>query len=412
MGAGLKCPCLAYLFRGPHSYTGEDVVEYHLPGGAAVAHMALAVLMAAGARAAEPGEFTLRAFLAGRMDLAQAEAVAAIIGSQTDAQLQAANSLADGVLSRAVGEIQDVMAKLMADVEANIDFVDQDIEFVSVGQVAAVIEQVLGEVRRLMSEAVRLRDLQAQPRVVLAGAANVGKSTLLNALTGLSRAIVSGVAGTTRDVLMAPMKLEGAVGAEHEVLLVDAAGLCDSALDDIAAAGRAAALRAVGMADLVGYVVDGSAEITEADWQRLEMLVAARVVIVVNKIDLLEAGRLERLLLEVRGQQQWEVVGISAKTGEGLDGLREQMGRELASAEMPSSQGRLTLTVRAEEGLAAAQAALGRAAELVGGEASLDKPELLAVELYEANAALGEITGQITSEDVLADIFSRFCVGK
>ena len=338
--------------------------------------------------------------------------MAAIIESQTDAQLRAANSLADGALSRAVGEIQDALAKLIAEVEANIDFVDQDIEFISGGQAAEVIEKLRGELERLVNEAVRLRDLQAQPWVVLAGAANVGKSTLLNALTGLSRAMVSGVAGTTRDVLMAPLKVRGAGGSEQEVLLADAAGLCDSALDEIGAAGREAVLLAVSRADLVGYVLDGSAEVTGEDWQRLEMLGARRVVMIVNKIDLLKAGQTENVLGEVRSQQQWEVVGVSAKTGEGLDALRETIAEELALAEAPGSQGRLMLTVRAEGGLARAREALERAAELVGAGENLDRPELLVVELYEANAALGEITGQITSEDVLTDIFSRFCVGK
>ena len=409
---GVRCPCLAYVFRGPGSYTGEDSVEYHLPGGTALVQMALGTLMAAGARAAEPGEFTLRAFLEGRIDLAQAEAVSAIISSQTDGQLRAANSLAEGVLSRAVGKVQGVLAELIADVEANIDFVDQDIDFIDAARTKAGIEDLRQEVARLVADAVRLRDLENEPWVVLAGAANVGKSTLLNSLAGSSRAIVSGLAGTTRDVLTAPMTLRGPAGMEQEVLLADAAGLCDSALDEVGIAAREAALRAVRRADLVLYVLDGAVDIRAEDWQRLQILGAKLVLIVVNKIDLLSERQSDKLLRELREQQRGVVVGVSAKTGAGLEGLREKMAEHLRGTDMPHSQARLALTVRAEEGLAQAREALGRAGELVQGWESLDSPELLAVELYEANAALGMITGQVTSEEVLADIFGRFCVGK
>jgi len=401
-----KCPCQLYVFRGPASYTGEDLVEFHLPGGPAIVQMAIGKLTAQGARLAEAGEFTLRAYLAGKMDLNQAEAVSQIISSQSDSQLRAANSLAEGVLSKTIEKTQSELARLIADVEANIDFVDQDIDFVGAKQAQTSIRQILAEVDGLLTGAVRQRELEAQSRVVLAGAVNVGKSTLLNYLTGLSRAIVSSVAGTTRDVLIGPMK------GQENVLIVDAAGLCESGLDDIGRAAREAAIKAVKRADLVLYVLDGATEINEGHWRTLEKLGAECRLIVVNKIDLLSQKELADVLKKVQQQGREEVVAVSAKTGQGLDELREQIKTQLSDVETPMSEGRVALTSRAEEGITKAKAALDRASGLLGEGEQIESPELLAVELYEANAALGAVTGQISSEDVLTDIFSRFCVGK
>ena len=406
LGEGVKCPGQAYVFQGPKSYTGEDLVEFHLPGGPGVVKMAMASLAAAGAREAEPGEFTLRAYLAGKMDLSQAEAVSQIICSQSDAQLRAANSLAEGVLSRAIEKTQATLAGLIAEVEANIDFVDQDIEFVGAEQAQKIIEQVQGELDEILAGAIRQSELESQLTVVLAGASNVGKSTLLNALTGLSRAIVSGVAGTTRDVLTGPMK------GKENILLADAAGLCESGLDDIGMAARKAAIEAFKRADLVLYVLDGAAEINESHWQTLETLGAERTLIVVNKIDLLGEKELADVLAKVRQHRREEVAAASAVTGRGLDKLGEQITSQLGGVEKPMSEGRVALTSRAQEGIEKAKDALERASGLLGESEQIESPELLAVELYEANAALGAVTGQISSEEVLADIFGRFCVGK
>ncbi len=404
---GVKCPCRLYVFVGPGSYTGEDVVEYHLPGGPAVVQMAMAALGAAGARPAQPGEFTLRAFLAGKLDLAQAEAVAAIISSQTDAQLRAANSLAEGVLSRAVEEIQKRLAGLIGELEANIDFVDEDIEFVGSEKARGAIETIKAQLDGLLGNAVRWGELEAEPRVVLAGWANVGKSTLLNALSGRSRAIVSGVAGTTRDVLMAPMRVE-----DTTVLLMDAAGLCDTSLDEVGRAAREAAIAAVGRADLVLYVVDAAAGISEGQWQTLKMLGPVRTVIVVNKIDLVSKDDLRQVLEGVRQRRKETLVAVSAKTGKGLDELRKQIREHLGRTELSVSGAQVVLTGRGEQGLKQAGEALDRAKGLLVRKDRIENPELVVMELYEANAALGAITGQISSEDVLEDIFSRFCVGK
>ncbi len=407
LGEGVNCPCRLYVFVGPRSYTGEDLVEYHLPGGPAVVQMAMAALGAAEARPAQAGEFTLRAFLAGKLDLAQAEAVAAIISSQTDAQLRAANSLAEGVLSRAVEKIQKTLAELIGELEANIDFVDEDIEFVGSEQARGAIETVKAALDGLLGDAVRWGELEAEPRVVLAGWANVGKSTLLNALSGRSRAIVSGLAGTTRDVLMAPMRVE-----DTTVLLMDAAGLCDTSLDEVGLAAREAAMAAVHRADLVLYVVDAAAGISKGQWQTLEMLGAAVTVIVVNKIDLVSKNDLKKILQEVRQRRKETVVASSAKTGEGLDELRKQIREHLGRAELSVSGAQVVLTGRGEEGLKQAGEALARAKELLGKKEAIESPELVVMELYEANAALGAITGQISSEEVLENIFSRFCIGK
>ncbi len=407
LSEGAKCPCRLYVFGRPGSYTGEDLVEYHLPGGPVVVQMAMTALSEAGARLAQPGEFTLRAFLAGKLDLAQAEAVAAIISSQTDAQLRAANRLAEGVLSRAIEKVQKELAELIGNLEANIDFVDQDIEFMGPERARELLETIKAVLDGLLSDALRWGELEAEPRVVLAGWVNVGKSTLLNVLSGRSRAIVSGLAGTTRDVLMAPMKVE-----DTTVLLMDAAGLCDSSLDEVGRAAREAAIAAVRRADLVLYVVDAAAGISEGQWQTLEMLGPARTLIVVNKIDLVSKDELRQILQKVRQRRQETLLPSSAKTGKGLDELRGQIREHLTHTQLSISGAQVVLTGRGEEGLKQARQALARAKELLGEKESIEEPELLVMELYEANAALGAITGQISSEDVLEDIFSRFCVGK
>lgn len=404
---GVKCPCRLYVFLGPNSYTGEDLVECHLPGGPAVVQMAMSALVSAGACAARPGEFTFRAFLAGKLDLAQAEAVASIISSQTDTQLRAANSLAEGALSKSVAKIQKTLAELISELEANIDFVDQDIEFVGTEEARGAIEKIKVQLDGLLGGAIRWGELEAEPRVVLAGWANVGKSTLLNALSGRSRAIVSGVAGTTRDVLMAPMKVE-----DTTVLLMDAAGLCDTSLDEVGLAAREAAMAAVGSADLVLYVVDAAAGINEGQWQTLEMLSPAQTVIVINKIDLVSEDNLAQTLRGIRQRRGETVVAASAQTGAGLEELRKQIKNHLHKATLSVSGAQVVLTGRGEEGLRQAGQALDRAKGLLGEKGTIKEPELVVMELYEANAALGAITGQISSEDVLEDIFSRFCVGK
>ena len=404
-----KCPCKIYLFRAPASYTGQDLIEFHLPGSTALARMALTRLQLSGARTAQPGEFTLRAFLSGKIDLTQAQAVADIIASQTDTQLRAANSLANGQLSRAIQKIQADLATLIADTEANIDFLDQDIDFIDAPTALAKIKNIAQQVDDLLNNALHYSDLQAQPVVVLAGWANAGKSTLLNALSGRTRAITSPQAGTTRDVLMAPMQINN---IDTDILLIDAAGLSDHSFDELGAAARQAALSAIKRADLLLYVIDVSSPVKDQQWQTLDTLNAPQILIVANKTDLPTAQQQERILAHLQKQRHEKVLPVSAKNHHGLAQLQNQIKAHVKTLETTVSAGRLVLSTRAKDALEHARRALTAAKDLLSQQKHIKNPELVVMDLYEVNATLGTITGRVTSEDVLKDIFSRFCIGK
>lgn len=382
-----------YFFKGPRSSTGEDLIELHLPGSPLIAARTLEALLAAGARAAGPGEFTARAFFNGKLDLAQAEGVAAMIAAQDADSLRAARALAAGELSRRVEPVVGGLTRTLALVEAGIDFVDEDITFLPAQELRAQIEAADEELARLLDGARRTDAGGNRPTVLLAGRPNAGKSTLLNALARADRAVVSDESGTTRDALETTLRLPGGL-----VSLLDSPGLEAEAALPAAGAGleqlsRSVQRRArdeVARADFVVLVRDATDELPACELFRDPDLV------VLSKSDLLAGASVDRAGLDG--------VLVCAQTGEGLADL---IGRLDSLVFARHGSGTLALATRHVRALRDARAALAAAREQPPAT-----PELAALELREALDALGSITGAVTPDDVLAQVFAAFCIGK
>ncbi len=384
---------IALYFPGPRSFTGEDVVELQGHGSPVVLRQLLERCVALGARQARAGEFSERAFLNGKLDLAQAEAIADLIAAGDVRAARAARRSLDGVFSRRVEDVAEQLVRLRIHVEAAIDFADEPLDTLGGAQVRAGVAQARAALARLRADAERGRKLRDGLHAVLIGPPNAGKSSLLNALAGSERAIVTDIAGTTRDTLRETIRIDGL-----ELELVDTAGLREGG-DAIEREGMRRARAEMQRADLAIVVLD--ARDPEAGRQAVgdAAAQAARQLWVLNKCDLL---------------RQWpqpaggDVIAISAASGQGLDQLHARL-RELASEGAgEGQQGEFSARLRH------VQAILLAAAHLDDADAQLrhDHLELAAEELRLAHQALGEITGRMTADDLLGRIFSSFCIGK
>lgn len=382
---------LVTAFRGPASYTGEDVVEIATHGGRLVARRVLERLLACGARAAGPGEFTERAFLNGKLDLTQAEAVMDLISAQSDLALRAAHEQLEGRLGQRTEELRHEVLGVVAQVEAWIDFPEEDIDPETGAALDARIAAVEEGIDALLATADQGRVLREGLRTVICGLPNAGKSSLLNRLLGADRAIVSDTAGTTRDTIEEMLVVDGV-----PLRLVDTAGLRRGG-DEIEEEGIRRTKREAGRADLLVVVADASLPPDEAMPE--ETPAAPRTVLVLNKSDL---GVHE-------AWDEKEAVRISCTDGSGIGELRSKV-RELAElGEADWGEHSVAVNARHRQCLQAAHAALGRARALLEGGAAA---EMAALELREALDALGEIAGRVDTEEILGEIFSRFCIGK
>jgi tRNA modification GTPase len=390
---------IALYFPAPRSFTGEDVLELHGHGGPVVVAGLVDAAVAVGARMAEPGEFSRRAFLNNKLDLAQAEAIADLVASGSMQAARAALQSLSGVFSRAVDDLQEKLLKLRMHVEAAIDFPEEEIDFLSDGALLARVADCADSFRQLQSHASVGRVLRDGYRVVIVGRPNAGKSSLLNCLSGQEAAIVTEVAGTTRDILRETINLDGLL-----VELVDTAGLRDDP-DRIEAEGIRRAREAMGRADAVLWVQDasrGQEDSSEIPDDRLDEHLPEDVPVVVvrNKSDL--SGDTAGLL-----QTGPPVVAISAKTGAGIDALRSELRRlagyrDLGEGAFTARQRHLDALDRAFRHFEVGQAALREASA----------GELFAEELKLSQQALSEITGALSSDELLGRIFSEFCIGK
>ena len=374
---------VAIFYAAPRSFTGEDVLELQGHGGPVVLEMLLERVLALGARRARPGEFTERAFLNDKIDLARAEAVADLIDSATRSSARAAARSLQGAFSKRVRALDQGVLQLRVFCEGAIDFADEDIDFLSESDVGARLAGLAEELDALLREARHGALLKDGAKAVLVGEPNVGKSSLFNRLAGEDRAIVTPVPGTTRDALTADLDLDGLL-----VRLVDTAGLRDAA-DAIEAEGVARTKQAMATADIVLRVLDDRHCAHPATSAGGEVLVC-------NKADL--SGR-------PAGALAPKAVRVSAVTGDGLEDLVAALK---AAAGYNAGEGTFTARRRHVEGLRDAGAALRRAAERLGAE----EGELLAEELRCAQGALGSIVGETTTEHLLGEIFATFCIGK
>jgi tRNA modification GTPase len=383
---------LATYFPGPRSYTGDDVVELSAHGSPVVLRAIVAAAMSSGARLAEPGEFTLRAFLNGRIDLPQAEAVADLVEAVTPLQARAAFDQLQGTLTQTIGAIDESLLDLIARLEASVDFPEEGYHFVNPIELAGAIDAILERVTALVEQAERGRLVREGFQVAIVGKPNVGKSSLFNALLGASRAIVTDVPGTTRDLLTEVVELGGL-----RVTMVDSAGLRPSS-DAIEQEGVLRARHAQTVSDVLLVVLDGADPLEEADLQILEETARARRVLVSNKADL------ERRWMEPAA------LAVSAKTLVGIDALRRQL---IETLDVESFRERPEITnVRHADLMRQAQAALVRARSAAYSEDGSLSEEFVLADLQEARRSFEEISGRRTTDDVLALIFSRFCIGK
>jgi len=384
---------IAMLFKAPASYTGQDVLELHCHGGPVILDSVLAEVTALGAELARPGEFTERAFLNGKMDLAQAEAVVDLINSQTETAAKCALRSLEGNFSRKITDLCDNLRVLRVFIEANIDFSDEPVDVIENNEIKTKITEFNQLIGELIDRSRPGELLSTGAEVVLIGAPNAGKSSLLNALARAERAIVTATPGTTRDTLEATISLEGL-----PIRLIDTAGLRESD-DEIEAEGMRRALAAAQRADLVLEVRDDTRPDADGLKTGGEVFSTKKKVVVFNKCDL--SGR---DFGESNNHDGWPTVAVSATKGQGIDSLEKMLQAELGY------RGEREDTIMARrrhiEAMQRANSHLDQAIK------QFENTDLLAEEIRLAQNALGEITGAVTVEDLLGDIFSTFCIGK
>jgi tRNA modification GTPase len=393
----------AAIMRAPSSSTGEDVVELYLHGGWILLTSALRLLLERGACLAEPGEFTRRAFENGKIGLTQAEAVNDLIQATSEQGLVEASRQLDGSVHRRVEALAERLADLVSGLEAAIEIgEDVDIDAPSPGDVS----DLLNGIERLVSSYEIGRILREGMRVVLAGRPNVGKSSLMNALLGTERAIVTPVPGTTRDLLEESLTIEGVA-----VRLIDTAGLAASS-EPAEAEGIRRAEEALAAADVTVWVVDGSEPLRPEDARVAALLAGRDPVVAVNKTDLpVRVSREEITRLSPdRSLGEATFVSLSATSGDGLDRFRDRMAEKVRQAlASPSREPGVSVNLRQKEALQRA----GGALRLAMGTAEANGPlDCLLLDLRQALDALGEIAGRVCPEDILSRIFNQFCVGK
>jgi len=392
---------LVTYMAAPNSYTTEDVVEISCHGGVAAVRATLDAVIAAGARLAGPGEFTLRAFLNGRIDLAQAEAVADMVAAPTDLSLKAAREQLGGRLSREVTAVRDRCLDLLARLEAEIDFTEDDVPAVDRREAADDIASMISHVGRALAHSGRGRLLRTGVRLAIVGSPNVGKSSLLNALLRSDRAIVTDIPGTTRDTLEEQMDIRGVA-----FVVVDTAGIRGT-VDSIESEGIARTRRALAEADIALLVLDSARDLDESDRAvgRMVSEYGLPVLTVLNKTDLPQALSTDR----ATELTEAPTVRTCALTDEGVDPLRIALLELIDAGDIRSDELPMVTNQRHEEALRTAQDHLEGSAKAVGDELPAD---FIAIGLHGAVRVLGEITGEDASEDLLDSIFIRFCIGK
>lgn len=388
------------ILRKPRSYTREDMVEISCHGSPLLLTRVVALLVKSGARQAEPGEFTKRAFLNGRMDLTQAEAVMDMIRSKTDASLKVARGQLQGGLGQEISAIQAPLLALLTHIEAHIDFSEEDLQVISLEEVKKNLMEVLTQTRKLLESWEEGRILREGVSVAIVGRPNVGKSSLLNALLQEDRAIVTATPGTTRDVLEEWANIRGIA-----VRLMDTAGLRETH-DPVEQAGVRRAKEAVERSHLALVVMDASQPLQEEDSALMDLVKGKKIILVFNKVDL--SQRIHEKTIQER-LPRTSIIKVSATQRTGLDLLEDVIRDEVFHGSMAMGETPLVVSSRHRAAIEKAHEAVGRALLAIQSGVS---SEFLALEIRTAIDHLGEVIGTTTTDDLLARIFSQFCIGK
>lgn len=389
---------LVSVMRSPHSYTREDVVEINCHGGILPVRKVLEAVLASGARLAEPGEFTKRAFLNGRLSLAEAEAVMDLITSRTEEGMRIALGQLRGGLTQRLAEVRSSLVKICAFAEASIDFPEDDLELRTDKELLSGLLEVRHEIERLSATFQEARFFREGLSVAIIGKPNVGKSSLLNALLRKDRAIVTEIPGTTRDLIEEYLNIDGL-----PVRIIDTAGIRESE-ERVEMEGIRRSIAAMDEADFIILMLDGSREIGPDDIELLKKVRDRKAVIAVNKSDLPQ-----RISPDPAQLENTPIVHISTVTEMGLDDLKRIVFDSNLSGWAEEREGIVVTNVRHKTALDRASAALERAAEILEAGSPL---EIFVIELRNVLAAIGEITGIVTTEEILDKIFTDFCIGK
>lgn len=391
---------LVVFMRAPRTYTRENVVEIHCHGSFLILQQILELILAEGISLAEPGEFTKRAFLNGRIDLTRAEAVIDILAAKTRKGVEQAQAQLAGVLYERIDAIRKSLMQMLALIEVAIDFPDEDVEIVDHDQLSQLLQkQVVEPLARLVASADQGRLYRDGIAVVIAGVPNVGKSSLLNALLQEERALVTAIPGTTRDTIEEYLDIEGL-----PVRIIDTAGIRDNA-DEVEELGIQRAKSLIQQADLVLFMVDSSRNLSQADVQLFDLVAAKPLIVVVNKIDLETDGEWSGA---AQGLSRREV-RISAKLQRGIDDLKKAIFEEVVGSRDQWQEEACAPNIRHKQALLLADEACRRIADSLTVRRSCD---LIAVDIQECLDQLGIIVGTTTTEDILDVIFTQFCLGK
>ncbi len=386
------------LMQAPRSYTCEDVLEIHCHGGYLIVQRVLQLALRAGARLAEPGEFTKRAFLNGRIDLLQAEAVIELIRGKTEAALALAQHQREGILSKRIAAVKDGIITSLAFIEAYLDFPEEDIDLPGVREIETSVRTSLELIEGLLQGFQQGKVIREGVSVLIVGKPNVGKSSLLNTLLREKRAIVTSIPGTTRDIIEEVVNIKGL-----PVNLLDTAGIRDTG-DEIEQEGMKLTMEKIPLADLILFVVDSSKPFDGEDALIAEAILGCKVLVVSNKVDLRQVINIPEHLASV------PVVRISAREGDGIEDLREAIFSRFIHGDSLDGRDFTALSqARHRDALARAQQGLLSFLESFAAGMPL---EIVSLELRDALNALGEVTGETTTDDILDQIFARFCIGK
>ena len=403
---------MAVYMKSPRTYTGEDVVEIQCHGSSISLRRILSEVLRNGAALAERGEFTKRAFLSGRIDLSQAEAVIDVIRAKSDAGYQSAVSQLGGSLSAQIQSVRTQMADLISNIIAHIEYPEEDLEELTYSEILKEIGIITGRINKLISSADTGRIIRDGLKLCIVGKPNVGKSSLMNSLLNSDRAIVTDIPGTTRDTIEEFASISGI-----PVRLIDTAGIRETE-DKIERIGIEKSRESLSSADVVIFVLDGSAEISEEDREIMNHLGGKKVIFVINKSDLdtkITPENIEEIMngkevSPVGGEEgKFSYLSLSALTGEGVGELSEEIRRMVYNGEASAENEILITNVRHKDLLERSLRSLSDATEMLSAGEAFDFAE---TDIRTAWSLLGEIIGETVNQDILAEVFSRFCLGK